>query len=284
MRRMRLRLLLTLLAASSCVTQKTYDALKAERDELDTNLTEKNAAIADFERKQRKLEDQNRDLTGSFAQEQDKVKDLTARIERLSADIAAATKDKSRLQASVEEMTRALAELERRRAEAEARVQEFRNLLSRFRALIDAGKLKVKIVDGRMVVVLATDILFASGSASLSGSGKSAITEVAQVLTSIPKRSFQVEGHTDNVPIATAQYPSNWELAAGRAITVVKTMIDAGLPTDRVSAASYGDTRPLAANSSAEAKANNRRIEITIVPDLSTLPGFEELKKVDSAQ
>jgi chemotaxis protein MotB len=284
MRAMRLRLLLTLLAASSCVTQKTYDALKAERDELDTNLTEKNAAIADFERKQRKLEDQNRDLTGSIALEQDKVKDLTARIERLSADIAAATKDKSRLQASVEEMTRALAELERRRAEAEARVQEFRNLLSRFRALIDAGKLKVKIVDGRMVVVLATDILFASGSASLSSSGKSAITEVAQVLTSIPKRSFQVEGHTDNVPIATAQYPSNWELAAGRAITVVKTMIDAGLPTDRVSAASYGDTRPLAANSSTEAKANNRRIEITIVPDLSTLPGFEELKKVDSAQ
>jgi chemotaxis protein MotB len=266
------------------VTQKTYDALKSERDELDTNLTEKNAAIAELERKQRKLDDQNRELTGSIALEQDKVKDLTTRIERLTADIASATKDKSRLQASVEEMTRALAELEKRRAEAEARVQEFKNLLARFRALIDAGKLKVKMVDGRMVVVLATDILFASGSASLSKDGKGAIAEVAQVLASIPKRSFQVEGHTDNVPIATAQYPSNWELAVGRAITVVKTMIDAGLADSRVSAASYADTRPLAANSSAEAKANNRRIEITIVPDLSTLPGFEELKKVDSAQ
>ncbi len=284
MRAMRPTLILALLAASSCVTQKTYDALKAERDELDTNVTEKNAAIAEFERKQRKLDDQNRELAGSLALEQDKVKDLTTRIERMTADIAAATKDKSRLQASVEEMTRALAELEKRRAEAEARVQEFKNLLARFRALIDAGKLKVKMVDGRMVVVLATDILFASGSASLSKEGKNAIAEVAQVLSSIPKRSFQVEGHTDNVPIATAQYPSNWELASGRAITVVKTMIEAGLSDTRVSAASYGDTRPLAANSSAEAKANNRRIEITIVPDLSTLPGFEELKKVDSAQ
>jgi chemotaxis protein MotB len=272
------------LLGAACVTQKTFDGLKAERDELDANLSAKNEAIRSLESKQKKLDDRNRDLEGQLAAEQDKVKDLTARIDKLSADMAAATKDKSRLQASVEDMTRALAELERRRAEAEARVQEFRNLLSRFRALIDAGKLKVKMVDGRMVVVLATDILFASGSASLSKDGRGAIAEVAQVLSSIPKRSFQVEGHTDNVPIATAQYPSNWELAAGRAITVVKAMIDAGLANERVSAASFADTRPLTTNASAESKAQNRRIEITIVPDLSTLPGFEELKKVDSAQ
>ncbi len=269
---------------TACVTQKTFDTLKAERDELDSNLTAKNEALHAFETKQKKLEDRAKDLEGQLGAEQDKVKDLTARIEKLSADMAAATKDKSRLQASVEDMTRALAELEKRRAEAEARVQEFRNLLSRFRALIDAGKLKVKMVDGRMVVVLATDILFASGSASLSKDGRGAIAEVAQVLSSIPKRAFQVEGHTDNVPIATAQYPSNWELAAARAITVVKAMIDAGLPNERVSAASYADTRPVTPNASAESKAQNRRIEITIVPDLSTLPGFEELKKVDSAQ
>ncbi|PZR12076.1 MAG: endoflagellar motor protein [Archangium gephyra] len=181
-------------------------------------------------------------------------------------------------------MTRALAELERRRAEAESRVAEFKNLLSRFRSLIDAGKLKVKIVDGRMVVVLATDILFGSGSASLSKDGKAAIAEVGQVLASIPKRTFQVEGHTDNVPINSAQYPSNWELAAGRAITVLKTMVESGLPAERISAASFGETHPVASNDSKESKAQNRRIEIIIVPDLSQLPGFEELKALDSKQ
>jgi chemotaxis protein MotB len=160
-------------------------------------------------------------------------------------------------------------------------VQEFRSLLARFRALIDAGKLKVRIVDGRMVVVLATDVLFGSGSATLSKEGRSAVSEVAQVLASIPRRGFQVEGHTDAVPIATAQFASNWELAAARAITVTRAMVEAGLPATRVSAASYADTRPVASNG-ADGKAQNRRIDITIVPDLSALPGFDELNRLES--
>jgi chemotaxis protein MotB len=69
-------------------------------------------------------------------------------------------------------------------------------LLGKFKKLIDAGKLKVKIVDGRMVVELATDVLFDSGSAKLSDAGKAAIVEVSQVLATIGERSFQVEGHT----------------------------------------------------------------------------------------
>lgn len=276
--------LLLVVPALGCVSQSTFDALQRDRDGLEANLTEKNKALSELEKKQTALEARNNELNATLAEEQQRVKDLTARIDKLRGDIAAATKDKSRLQNSVEEMTRALAELERRRAEAESRVAEFKNLLSRFRALIDAGKLKVKIVDGRMVVVLATDILFGSGSASLSKEGKAAIAEVGQVLASIPKRTFQVEGHTDNVPINSAQYPSNWELAAGRAITVLKTMIESGLPAERISAASFGETHPVASNDSKESKAQNRRIEIIIVPDLSQLPGFEELKALDSKQ
>jgi chemotaxis protein MotB len=281
---MRPILLLLLLPTLGCVTQKTFDALKTERDGLEANLEEKNKALAELEAKQKKLAAEKQAVDAQLAEEQDKVKDLNARIDKLHADVAAATKDKSKLQSSIEDMTRALAELEKRRAEAEGRIAEFKNLIARFRSLIDAGKLKVKIVDGRMVVVLATDILFGSGSASLSKDGKAAIAEVGQVLATIPKRSFQVEGHTDNVPIASAQYPSNWELAAARAITVLKSMIEAGLPAERISAASFGDTRPVASNDSKETKAQNRRIEIIIVPDLSQLPGFEELKALDAKQ
>ena len=137
-----------------------------------------------------------------------------------------------------------------------------------------------EIVDGRMVVVLASDVLFASGSANLSRDGKSAIGEVAALLADIPDRKFQIEGHTDNVPIRTAVYPSNWELASARALTVLKTMLEAGMPADRISAASFGDSKPARDNETPEGKAANRRIEIVVTPDLSTLPGLEELNRV----
>ncbi|MDP2345137.1 MAG: OmpA family protein [Deltaproteobacteria bacterium] len=203
----------------------------------------------------------------------------SAELKKTSDDLAATLKDKAGLKSSVDEMKSALEELNRRKAEADRRIAEYKNLLARFQSLIDAGKLKVKIVDGRMVVALASDILFASGSAGLSKDGKSSVEEVAAVLASIPDRKFQVEGHTDNVPIKTAQFPSNWELASSRSLTVLKTMVEAGMPADRVSAASFGDSKPAAANDTPDNKALNRRIEIVVVPDLSTLPGFDELKK-----
>jgi chemotaxis protein MotB len=273
---------LVFVVASGCVTQKTYDTLKSEHEARGATLEEKNRALGELEKKYRQLDERDLETQALLGREQDKVRDLNARIDKLRADMAAATKDKSLLQASVNEMTIALGVLEKQRADAESRVQEFKQLLTRFRALIDAGKLKVKIVDGRMVVVLATDILFASGSATLSKEGKAAIAEVSQVLASIPKRSFQIEGHTDNVRISTAAFPSNWELASARALNVLKAMLDAGMPQERISAASFADTHPVAANDNAEGKAMNRRIDIVIVPDLSTLPGFEELRRIET--
>ncbi len=271
-----------LLLLSSCVTQGTFDKLKTEYDASQAQLEAKNKLVLEQEQALQNLKRSETDLKTALEEEKANGSELQARITKLEADKAAMLKDKSSLQAEVGQMTAALAELQKRKAESDARIAEFRSVLDKFKALIDAGKLKVKIVDGRMVVVLASDVLFSSGSANLSKDGKASIAEVGQLLASIPKRKFQVEGHTDNVPIATAQYPSNWELAAGRSLTVLKTMIDAGLPGDRISAASFGDSKPAAANDSPEGKAANRRIEIIIVPDLSTLPGFDELNRVQS--
>jgi len=243
-----MRWLILALTFSGCVGKKKYDAAVAERD----------AKVASCE--------------SNLAASQKKATDL-------ENEKAALLHDQSQLNASIEEMQRAMAEADARKIATEARLEEYRMLLGKFKKLIDAGKLKVKIVDGRMVVELATDVLFDSGSAKLSDAGKAAIVEVSQVLATIGERSFQVEGHTDNVPIATAQYPSNWELAAGRALTVMKTMIESGMPAARISAASYGDQRPVKSNDTAEGKAANRRIEIVLVPDLSGLPGFDELIK-----
>lgn len=243
---------------TGCVTQGTYDKLDAEHRETVGRLDAERSRATGLEE--------------ALAAEQ-------ARAGLLEEEKASILKDRSRLESSVGEMQQALAELSKRKVEADARIAEYRSLLSRFQSLIDAGKLRVKIVEGRMVVELASDVLFAPGAASLSRDGKAAIVEVAGLLATIPDRKFQVEGHTDNVPISTVVYPSNWELGAARALTVVKTMADAGMPPDRISAASFGDSKPAQANDTAEGRAANRRIEIVVVPDLSSLPGFEELNR-----
>lgn len=281
---------LLLVALVGCVTQGKYDALQKSLDDTRAELTGK------MKNADKKHLDETTSLQASLDKEWQRANALEQERARLDAELQTAQKakaaleqdhtvmlkDKSRLQASVEEMKTALADLARRKAEADKRIAEFKGLLERFRSLIDAGKLQVKIADGRMVVELASDVLFASGSATLSKDGKASIAEVAGLLASIPERKFQVEGHTDNVPIRSAAFPSNWELASARALTVLKTMVEAGMPAERISAASFGDSKPARPNDTAEGKAANRRIEIVVVPDLSSLPGFEELKRAST--
>ena len=282
-----LALVVAVSGAVSCVSTGTYDELLISNERTKKELAasqqlrdqENAAAAAEHAATLAQLKREQDQAAAAASSAEAALAAARVEHKRLTDDLASTLKDKSGLKDSVQQMQAALDELNRRKAEADRRLGEFKSLLARFQSLIDAGKLKVKIVDGRMVVALASDILFASGSASLSKDGEAAVKEVAVLLTSIPERTFQVEGHTDNVPIKTAQFPSNWELAASRSLTVVKTMVDAGLPANRVSAASFGDQKPAAANDSAEGKALNRRIEIVVVPDLSTLPGFDELKK-----
>lgn len=255
-----------LIASTGCVTQSTYDLLQGQHDALKTERDQTAAALA-------KRDHELAETRKALKQEESIARVLATRMAQLEAALGDTQKDKSALE-------NALADLKKRKAETEARIAEFKSLLEKFGKLIDAGKLKVSIREGRMLVEMATDILFASGSATLSKDGKAAITEVAELLKSIPERKFQVEGHTDDVPTKGAGYKSNWELASARALTVLKAMTEAGMPPERISAASFGDTKPSKPNDTPENKAANRRIEIVVVPDLSSLPGFDELQRV----
>ena len=205
--------------------------------------------------------------------------DIANRIlDKRRRELAEAVDANTQMEANIEEMTLALEELDVRRARAEQALDAYRDLLARFQDMIDAGTLSVDVVDGRMIVQLQTDILFSAGSAALSPDGKTAIAGVASVLAGLEDRQFQIAGHTDNKPIATAQFPSNWHLGSARAIAVAQVLIDNGLPSDRVSAASYGPTRPADSNRTEAGRANNRRIEIVLQPNLEIMPGFDELK------
>jgi chemotaxis protein MotB len=204
-------------------------------------------------------------------------------IAELETKVGRGTSDRKQLEASLAETRKALEEAKQRRLESEKRIAEYTDLTRRFKSLVDAGRLSVKIVDGRMVVALSSDVLFPSGSSRLSKEGETSIREVAQLLSAIPDRKYQVEGHTDNLPIHNQQFPSNWELASARALNVTRAMLDAGMAAQRVSAASFGDTKPARSNETSEGRAANRRIEIVIVPDLSSLPGFDQLQRMSGS-
>jgi chemotaxis protein MotB len=144
--------------------------------------------------------------------------------------------------------------------------------------MIDSGQLKIKLRDGRMVIELANDVLFDSGQTVLKPEGQKAVAQVASVLRTIPGRRFQVAGHTDNVPIATAHFRSNWELSAARAVEVVRVLIAQGLKPELVSAAGYGEFDPVAPNDAPANKAKNRRIEITLQPNIEELVAIPDVK------
>ncbi len=218
-------------------------------------------------------------LQKSFQDSQSKINELETLIAEFERKLVDASANRKNMSQSIQQMRDALAEASERKKEIEKRLSEFRKLVARFKTLTDAGELSIMIRDGRMVVVLPSDVLFSSGSSTLSAKGSETVKKVAQLLVSIPDKQFQVEGHTDNVPIRSSQFPSNWELASGRALRVLKIMVDAGMPSQRISAASFADTKPVGSNQTAQGKALNRRIDIVVIPDLSSLPGYEELQK-----
>lgn len=116
-----------------------------------------------------------------------------------------------------------------------------------------------------LVVSLASSAFFESGEADLRPEARGVLASVAKNLIK-SGRNIMIEGHTDNTPITTARYPSNWELSTARATTVVRWLIAAyHLPPDRLSASGYGEYHPLVANTTPENRSRNRRVDIVIL-------------------
>ena len=144
--------------------------------------------------------------------------------------------------------------------------------------MIDGGQLTVSIEKGRIVINLPDNVLFATGRSNVNTEGQEALKQIATVLKEFSDRSFQVEGHTDNVPMKSARYPSNWELSTARALNVVHLMVQEGVDAKNISAAGFGEFQPRADNEEKEGRALNRRIEIIMLPNLEILSS--ELPKV----
>lgn len=171
-----------------------------------------------------------------------------------------------------------IATLRKIEAETKRRNEIYAQFINRLKSMIDGGQLTVSIDAGRIVINLPDNVLFNSGSANLNTEGQVALKKIGEVLTQFSDRRFQVEGHTDNVPIKSARFPSNWELSTARALAVVHLLTEMGVAPENVSAAGFGEFRPRADNETEEGKKLNRRIEIVMLPNLDILSN--ELPKV----
>jgi chemotaxis protein MotB len=150
--------------------------------------------------------------------------------------------------------------------------------------MVDAGQIKVTVRNGRMLLALPNDILFDSGKVEIKPEGKTAIANVAKVLAGMPDRHFLVAGHTDNVPIKTKKFRSNWELSTQRAVEVTGLLVEGGMKPSQLGAAGYADFDPAASNDTPEGQKQNRRIEIVVEPNLSELPSLEGLGATPAAK
>ena len=247
---------------SERLSRELEEARREHEDATARHGRELTAVRSELERTARELEAREREL-GALRQEALVLENENRRLSTLLNQRG----DEATL------LRRRLAALAALEEEVRERNRIYEEVIGRFRSLIDAGQLSVSISRGRLVINLPQDILFESGSATLGREGRETLGQVARVLADIPDRTFQVEGHTDTVPIRTARFSSNWELSAARALAVVHLLREQGVPPGNVSGAAYGEHQPVASNDDAAGRRLNRRIEIVMLPNLDVIAG-----------
>jgi chemotaxis protein MotB len=251
-------------AVACGIPEEEYNAKLADIDKLKDDLDKSNAAGMQLAEELELLRTENQTLGARLAELGENVEKLLGEKSNLATDLAATKEREAQLKAEKEAQHK--------------RMAKYRQVIDKFQKLVSSGKLKIRVVRGRMVVEMASSILFPSGKSKLHEEGEIALAELAGILRTIRDRDFQVAGHTDNVPIRTRQFPSNWELSAARAVSVVKFLQESGVKPAHMSASGYAEYQPAANNDTTEGKAENRRIEIVLMPNLDELPDLTEIQ------
>ena len=289
-------LLLAALFVGGCVSTGTYEQKVEESRLLDNTVKALEVEYAGLLKEKEALIQEKKELTQSLTAALQHSADLqqdllraradTDRLERvLSARSQEAGQamaemrqtidrlegDNRRLQQQIVDLAAQVAE---ERLAREARLAEVKStydeLVSKMEAEITRGEITISDLQGKLNVNMVERILFDSGKADIKPAGLEVLKRVGDILNSVSDKGIQVEGHTDNVPISSrlAQtFPSNWELSAARAINVVHFLQEkVGIPSEKLSACGFSEFRPIADNATSEGRAQNRRIQIVLVP------------------
>ncbi|MBA3024665.1 MAG: flagellar motor protein MotD [Gammaproteobacteria bacterium] len=137
-------------------------------------------------------------------------------------------------------------------------------LNSKLASFVNKGAMSVTQTDRGVTLDINASMLFQQGDATLQAEAVTTLTDVAKILAE-EAMPVEVEGYTDNLPIATAQFPSNWELSSARASSVVRLFIEQGLTADHLKAIGHADNDPVASNDTIEGRARNRRVTVTVL-------------------
>lgn len=285
------------LICSSCVSNKVYNASRAEVMRLESELSALRARHS-------ALEQLNNELNGEKLGLQDNLSKLTADHDALRQQYAALDADRAKLARDLDQLrdmldkgnaeaSRMLQELQRNQADLEERSQRVEELESLLKAREEAiaairrqvsdallgfeGKgLTISTRDGKVYVSMEDKLLFRSGSYEIGRDGEKAVRDLAKVLAANPDINVMVEGHTDDVRYTPNAYlKDNLDLSAKRATTVVRLLLEnKEIAPERIVAAGRGESLPVAEGKTAEARAKNRRTEIILTPK------YDELMKL----
>ncbi len=251
-------LAVTSLLAACGVSRGLYSGVVGERDDLQG---ERDRLELQVER----LQASNSSLSRERVELIDAMEDMRQTHAQLETDLRKFQNASETLAAELEEKRR---KLESREREIESVRNTFEGLVSDLESEVATGQIQIEQLREGLRVNLSGEVLFDSGSAAVNTDGQRVLTAVAARIRSTDHR-IEVQGHTDNIPIdggLTRRYPTNWELAGARASRVLRVLADGGVDPGRMIATSYGAYHPVASNESPEGRAQNRRIEIRLLP------------------
>ena len=287
------RIIIVLIAAaavslSGCVLKSEYAAKVAELDNVRTAKIGLESKLQDIEKQLAGLKQKAADLEkekAQFQQENDNIKStLETSRRQLSKDVVDLKNKLSENAAHIAQLEQELAarnkEIADLKAQADQLAQEkekavaqvkgtYESLVSELKSEINEGQIKITQLKDKLTVNMVDKILFDSGSAVIKRNGEKVLDRVADILKTVKNQEIKVEGHTDNVPISTRlleRFPSNWELSTARATMVVRYLQGRGVIPESLSAQGYAEYQPVAPNDTDENKAQNRRIEIVLLP------------------
>jgi len=228
--------------------------------------------------------DKYNDISRKSQGQQAELDRVNAEVARLTADLGRQGLDLKNEQTRTGDLQKLLDTAKEQAALLERVKARFEALRDKLKELTNIG-LEVTIRHNKMVISLPGAVVFAAGSDKLTKPGERALTKVSKVLLSDPglaERYYQVAGHTDNQQVVRTadEFKDNWDLSLMRAREVLLFLTKkegGGLPAKRWSAAGYAETDPVAANSTAEARRRNRRVELVVQPDVGEMLDLKSL-------
>ncbi|HKB73883.1 MAG TPA: type VI secretion system protein TssL, long form [Burkholderiales bacterium] len=211
--------------------------------------------------------------TGTYEKlEADKNQEIAALQKQrgtLQEQVQALQSQRSALEQQQADLSRQIAALEQQKTQLLTATQQdksqYDSLVRNLTEEVKKGQLQVRQYKDMLTVDVAEQLFFESGRASLKDTGKDVLKKVGEALKGYEDKVIRVVGHTDNVPIKTKVFPSNWELSVARATNVVHYLQETGIPPERMVASGRAEYQPVAENDTPEGRKKNRRIEITLI-------------------